>query len=83
MIDMCSYIVSVIIYETSDSFAEIAKHPVFFFPFSKRKKITFGKLNIRQGNFFLFSYFSFHKINTLYLNYCIFEVKYFPTSVLP
>jgi hypothetical protein len=39
VIDMCSYIVSVIIFETSDSFAEIAKHSVIFFLFREGKKL--------------------------------------------
>jgi hypothetical protein len=39
VIDMCSYIVSVIIYETSDSLSEIAKHSVFFFLFREGKKL--------------------------------------------
>jgi hypothetical protein len=41
VIGMCNYvyIVSVIIYETSDSFAEIAKHSVIFFLFREGKKL--------------------------------------------
>ncbi len=74
VIDMCSYIVPVIVYETSDSFAKKAKNSGNFYIF-ERKKLHILNLNFRQGKFFLFSYHSFHKINTLYLSYCISEIK--------
>ncbi len=45
MIDMCNHFVSVIIYETSDSFAKIAKHTGNFYIF-ERKKITLYKFEL-------------------------------------